>query len=371
MHDDGLLFLRQDGPSASHAEETPGEPWMLLVVDDEEQVHAVTQLALDGISFQGRPVHLLSAYSAAEASAILQAEPEVALVLLDVVMETETAGLSLVRWIRRELGNADIRIILRTAHPGHAPERRVILDYDINDYKTKTELTSERLFSTVVAGLRSYQQVRTVSRLLDDVKVAQRATVFALADLAEHRDTDTGAHIRRVHDLSFAVAQRLKARGHYAGILDDAFLDGIGLASTLHDVGKVCVPDHILRKPGRLVEDEWAVMKAHTVAGGTILARSAALLGGQGYLAMGAQIARHHHERFDGGGYPDGLAGQEIPLAARITAVADVYDALISARPYKEAWEPARALAMMREESGRHFDPLVLEAFFDVMDQRL
>lgn len=371
MHDDGLLFLRQDGPSASLAEETPGEPWLLLVVDDEEQVHAVTQLALDGVSFQNRPVHLLSAYSAAEASAILQAEPEVALVLLDVVMETETAGLSLVRWIRRELGNSDIRIILRTAHPGHAPERRVILDYDINDYKTKTELTSERLFSTVVAGLRSYQQVRAVSRLLDDVKVAQRATVFALADLAEHRDTDTGAHIRRVHDLSLAIAERLRVRGHYVESLTDAFLEGIGLASTLHDVGKVCVPDQILRKPGRLDEDEWSVMKAHTNAGGNILARSAALLGGQGYLAMGAEIARHHHERFDGGGYPDGLAGQEIPLAARITAVADVYDALISPRPYKEAWEPAQALAAMREESGRHFDPLVLEAFFDIMDQRL
>ncbi|MGC2854440.1 HD-GYP domain-containing protein [Novispirillum sp. DQ9] len=371
MHDDGLLFLRQDGPAVSRPDDVQGDPWLLLVVDDEEQVHAVTQLALDGVSFLGRPVHLLSAYSAAEASAILQTEAEVALVLLDVVMETETAGLSLVRWIRRELGNTDIRIILRTAHPGHAPERRVILDYDINDYKTKTELTSERLFSTVVAGLRSYQQVRTVNRLLGDVKVAQRATVFALADLAEHRDTDTGAHIRRVHDLSFAVAEALRTRGHYTDILDDAFLEAIGLASTLHDVGKVSVPDHILRKPGRLDDHEWAVMKTHTVAGGNILARSAALLGGQGYLAMGADIARHHHERFDGGGYPDGLSGQEIPLAARITAVADVYDALISARPYKEAWTAERALAVMREEAGRHFDPLVLNAFLDIMANRL
>lgn len=371
MHDDRLLFLRQDGPAATPADDLQGEPWLLLVVDDEEQVHAVTQLALDGVSFQGRPVHLLSAYSAAEATAILQAEPEVALVLLDVVMETETAGLSLVRWIRRDLGNADIRIILRTAHPGHAPERRVILDYDINDYKTKTELTSERLFSTVVAGLRSYQQVRTIGRLLADVKVAQRATVFALADLAEHRDTDTGAHVRRVHDLSLAVAERLRAAGHYTDIIDAAFLDCIGLASTLHDVGKVSVPDQILRKPGRLDASEWSVMQAHTVAGGAILARAAALLGRQGYLAMGADIARHHHERFDGTGYPDRLSGQEIPLAARITAVADVYDALISPRPYKDAWTPERALAAMREEAGRHFDPLVLHAFLEVMAERL
>ncbi|MFA7429511.1 MAG: HD domain-containing phosphohydrolase [Rhodospirillaceae bacterium] len=370
MHDDRLLFLRQDGPSVMLSEESRAQPWLLLVVDDEEQVHAVTQLALDGVSFEGRPVHLLSAYSAAEASAILQAEPEVALVLLDVVMETETAGLSLVRWIRRDLGNRDIRIVLRTAHPGHAPERRVILDYDINDYKTKTELTSDRLFSTVVAGLRSYQQVRTISRLLADVKVAQRATVFALADLAEHRDTDTGAHIRRVHDLSTAVAERLRSRGHYTDLLDDGFIEGIGLASTLHDVGKVSVPDHILRKPGKLDALEWDVMKTHTVVGGAILARSSALLGGQGYLAMGADIARHHHERFDGSGYPFGLSGQDIPLAARITAVADVYDALISPRPYKEAWQPECALAEMRDEGGRQFDPLVLEAFLDVMGDR-
>lgn len=371
MHDDRLLFLRQDGPSASLSDELGGEPWLLLVVDDEEQVHAVTQLSLDGVSFQGRPVHLLSAYSAAEASAILQTEPDVALVLLDVVMETENAGLSLVRWIRRDLGNRDIRIILRTAHPGHAPERRVILDYDINDYKTKTELTSDRLFSAVVAGLRSYEQMRTISRLLADVKVAQRATVFALADLAEHRDTDTGAHIRRVHDLSVAVAERLRSRGHYSAEIDDRFIEGIGLASTLHDVGKVSVPDHVLRKPGPLDEGEWDVMKAHTVSGGAILARSASLLGGQGYLAMGAEIARHHHERFDGSGYPDRLSGQSIPLSARITAVADVYDALISARPYKDAWEPERALAVMRAEGGRHFDPLVLDAFLDIMANRL
>lgn len=368
MHDDLLTIPRWNATGDIASLDTVAPHWLVLVVDDEEQVHAVTQLALEGATFAGRPLHLLSAYSAAEARAILRAEPDIALVLLDVVMETDTAGLSLVRWIRRDLGNTLVRIILRTGHPGHAPERRVILDYDINDYRTKTELTSERLFSSVVAALRCHDQVQTIARLLGDVKMAHRATAHALADLAEHRDTDTGAHIRRVHDLSHALAARLAEAGHYGDTLTPSFVEAIGLASILHDVGKVAIPDSILRKPGRLDPGEWEVMKTHTSAGGDLLRRTAAMVGsGDIHLSMAAAIARHHHERFDGSGYPDALKGEDIPLAARITAVADVFDALLSPRPYKEAWTRERALAVMAEERGRHFDPLVLDAFFDIV----
>lgn len=139
------------------------------------------------------------------------------------------------------------------------------------------------------------------------------------------------------------------------------------MASILHDVGKVSVPDAILQKPAKLDADEWAVMQGHTSSGGQILERAAKLVEGSSYLSLGAEIANCHHERWDGAGYPARLAGTDIPLAARIVAVVDVFDALTSKRPYKEPWPVDKALAYIREQSGRHFDPLVVDAFLAVL----
>lgn len=154
--DDSKLHFADDRPPVAGER---GEPWTVLVVDDEDSVHEVTELALADVTFEGRPLQLIRARSTTEARARLLEHPEAALILLDVVMETDTAGLGLVEYVRRELGNPFVRIALRTGQPGQAPERRVIVDYDISDYKTKSELTATRLFLTVIGALRMYRQL--------------------------------------------------------------------------------------------------------------------------------------------------------------------------------------------------------------------
>lgn len=176
---------------------------------------------------------------------------------------------------------------------------------------------------------------------------AQLETIFMLAAACEAKDADTGAHVRRIQSLSSATAHRL-------GLGADA--DAIGYASILHDVGKMHIPDEILQKPGALTEEERRVMQTHTLAGERILGESS-------YFATARQIARGHHENFDGSGYPDGLSGDAIPLAARIVRVADFFDAVTSRRVYKDAWPTDRAVDAVREAAGTLFDPEVAGAF--------
>ncbi|MDR1162850.1 MAG: response regulator, partial [Candidatus Accumulibacter sp.] len=158
VDDEELLFADEDesAAQATKLKEDHSRLWKLMIVDDEPEVHTITRLALSGFAFEGRGLEFLSAYSGAEAKTLMAAHPDTAMVFLDVVMESEDAGLDVVRHIRDTLGNTMTRIILRTGQPGQAPERQVILEYDINDYKTKTELTAQKLFTSVVAGLRAY-----------------------------------------------------------------------------------------------------------------------------------------------------------------------------------------------------------------------
>ena len=167
--DDELLL--QENDKILFADELPGqsgstspEPWKIMIVDDEEEVHRVTHLVLDNFTFEDAGVNLISAYSGEEAKNLLARHPDTALILLDVVMESDQAGLEVARYIRNELKNSFIRIILRTGQPGHAPEQQVIVDYDINDYKSKSELTSQKLFTTVTAGLRYFRDIHTIEK---------------------------------------------------------------------------------------------------------------------------------------------------------------------------------------------------------------
>lgn len=156
VHTDGILNLPDELPSG----DTPyKKPWKLLVVDDEEEVHAVTRLALGGFEFASRPLQIIGAYSGAEAKKVMSEEKDIAMILLDVVMETDQAGLDVVKYIREELGNRFVRIILRTGQPGQAPEYKVITEYDINDYKQKTELTRGKMFTLVHTSLSSYRDL--------------------------------------------------------------------------------------------------------------------------------------------------------------------------------------------------------------------
>ncbi|MDP3652105.1 MAG: DUF3369 domain-containing protein [Rhodoferax sp.] len=490
-------------------------PWRVLIVDDEADIHAVTRLVLGGVTFKGRSLELLSAYSGAEGFQVLAKESDIALVLLDVVMESDDAGLKLAQRIRDELNNSWVRIVLRTGQPGQAPEERVIVDFDINDYKSKTELTKQKLFTTVIASLRAYEGLITIERnrvglskilhgasnlyqlrslqefasgvlnqvnaildlgshgelcvlqnnsaqepvgpavlagtgeyaalaeqkvlppdhawtamiaqvlrdkksmfkatvdalyisaaqgrefvivvtppwplgelqrnllgvfceriaaafdnlqMYDQVQKAQEATVSALADLVESRDVETGGHIQRVAKLTDEIAARLHAAGKYPDEFVPHLLTHVGLASMLHDVGKVATPDAVLLKPGLLTAQERVIMDLHVATGELVLRRAAQRVDGVSYLTFGAQIAGGHHEHFDGNGYPNRLKGTEIPLSARIVAVVDVFDALLHRRPYKEPWTLPAVIAYLKERSGKQFDPEVVDVLLEFLE---
>jgi response regulator RpfG family c-di-GMP phosphodiesterase len=192
---------------------------------------------------------------------------------------------------------------------------------------------------------------------------AQHATIVALARLAEQRDNETGLHIERVSQYCKLVAESLRFRGDFVGQIDDTFIDHLVRSAPLHDIGKVGIPDSILLKPGRLTTEEFEIMKTHASLGADTLEQVIVGGGRAGYLEMGRDIARCHHEKWDGNGYPNALQGDEIPLCARILALADVYDALTTVRPYKDAWTHADAMQLIRKESGTHFDARIVEAF--------
>jgi len=187
--------------------------------------------------------------------------------------------------------------------------------------------------------------------------------VFVLASLAESRDPETGEHLERIRSYCHILAEELRKNSPYAEWIDNVFIEDLYRSSPLHDIGKIGIPDSILLKPGPLTSEEFEIMKHHSIIGAEALGNTVKNTAGTSFLQMAADVARYHHEKFDGKGYPDGLKEQEIPLAARIVALADVYDALTSARVYKSAFRPEIAKIMIKEERGRHFDPIIVDAF--------
>lgn len=233
------------------------------------------------------------------------------------------------------------------------------------------------IFLALTTPLTSWKQgfvdvlARTVATTVDQVQMAHRllrtqhATITAMATLAEYRDVDTGEHVARVARAATEIAVALVARGDVPGI-DDEFVDQIGLATILHDVGKIAIPESILLKPGPLSASERQAMQEHVVFGQDILLRAARRSDNGELLRKAAEIALYHHEKYDGGGYPSGLRGEDIPFSARIVALVDVFDALTNHRPYKEAWPVEKALDYIGGEAGRHFDPLVVDVFMQL-----
>jgi HD-GYP domain-containing protein (c-di-GMP phosphodiesterase class II) len=195
---------------------------------------------------------------------------------------------------------------------------------------------------------------------------ARQVTMESMAAVAETRDPETGAHIKRTQYYVKAIAEKLKSDGLYPDILTDDYINLLFVSAPLHDIGKVGVPDHILLKPGKLTEEEFELMKKHAEYGKNIIFSTAQKIEGDNFLIIAAEIASTHHEKWDGTGYPVGLAGQNIPLSGRIMAVADVYDALISKRCYKPPYPHTVAISMMKEEDGKIFDPAILSAFFSI-----
>ncbi|MEC5163952.1 response regulator RpfG family c-di-GMP phosphodiesterase [Janthinobacterium sp. CG_23.3] len=499
---DEMLFEDDEAPQAKCA---APPPWQVMIVDDEESVHQVTRLVMSDFSFDGRGVQFSSCYSAAEAGAALAQGGDVALILLDVVMEHEHAGLDLVRFIRDELHNHSVRIVLRTGQPGQAPQEYVIRNYDINDYREKTELTHGKLSTVFYSALRGYRDLMRLQRARDglrrsieaitavcdadnlrgfcsavlaqagallgqdgegvcagrlgtfaaarlddgmrvlavtpayaglapqtsldhlpgpvraaferamaerrghqgelhhlsyhrtgdgnesflymafaepigadaretlaafaanvaityekllqreELEATQEATVAILGEALGRRSAAPGAHAERVG----AIAAMLGAAAGMA----PAAVRQLRLAAPLHDAGHCGVPDAMLHAPGPLDAEQWQLMRRHTGIGRDMLARSP-----RPVLQLAAAIAHEHHERWDGGGYPRALAGEQIGLAARITALADFIDAMVSPRSYRQAWSLEHTLRQVREESGKRFAPDLVAHLFERLD---
>ena len=501
--DDDLIFADEDYGEPAVIEKKG--TWKILVADDEEEVHNVTKLVLDDYQFEGRGLTFLHAYSGREAERIMREHPDTAILLLDVVMESNTSGLAVVRYIREELKNSFTRIILRTGQPGNSPEKKIIADYDINDYKEKTELTASKMFTTVTSSLRAYRDLRTIEKnrkgleiiinstghlfahqrlkkftggiltqlssllqvnedtlflqssgfaatdakdkleiiagtgqyeifvnkyvedVLDDevkrhleiaiqkkeslfvddayigyfltengsknflyfdgckhltnldkdlirifstnVGVAfdniylskeiidtQKEVIETLGEVIETRSKETANHIRRVSELSYLLAMK-------AGI-DEKEAQLLRLASPMHDVGKIGIPDAILNKPGKLTEQEFESVKNHTTIGYEILSKSSRPI-----LETAAIVAYQHHEKWDGNGYPQGIRGEDIHIFGRITSLIDVFDALSHSRLYKSAWKIEKVLEYIKDSRGQSFDPELVDLFLDNFEE--
>ena len=193
--------------------------------------------------------------------------------------------------------------------------------------------------------------------------------IYVLADLVESRDKNTGDHVRKTAAYVRMLLKRMKEEGVYADQLTDEFIEDVGNSAPLHDVGKIKVSDTILNKPGKLTDEEFAKMKSHTTAGSEIIDSAIALVSDSGYLKEAKNLATYHHEKWDGSGYPTGLSGEDIPLSARIMAIADVFDALVSRRSYKEPFTFEKAMDIIKEGSGKHFDPKLVEVFVAAEDE--
>jgi response regulator RpfG family c-di-GMP phosphodiesterase len=493
-------------PAAGGAEQF----WKVLIADDEPEVHDITKLVLKRYEYNGRGLRFLSAYSGEETLDMLNENPDCAVLFLDVVMETDDAGLRVANLIRNSLQNRNIRIVLRTGQPGQAPEQRVIMEYDINDYKEKTELTSQKLFTTITSALRSYQDIhnldqnraglaqiisaandlftiqslerfashaleqlvsllhetyalskqelhgcaiirddehklrifsgygsyqqatglspeqalpmeqlemirrvmqerntiiegknfagfiRTQNRdegvlllsspqdlrtyhidmhlvdiyltnlaiamdnnfLTREINETQRDIINMLGEIVESKSKETANHVRRVGEYV-----HIFARG--CGVAEPD-LELMQMAALMHDVGKIGIPDSILQKPGKLTEEEMDIMRRHADIGFNILKSSKRRI-----LREAAKIAKEHHEWWNGQGYPVGLKGENISLSGRITALADVFDALCHNRVYKKAMPVDEVVTYINDSSGKQFDPNLVRIFNERLDELL
>jgi putative two-component system response regulator len=215
----------------------------------------------------------------------------------------------------------------------------------------------------------SHHLEKLVEEKVKEISSSQMATLYALIKLSESRDDDTGEHIERTASFCKLLAQKARTAPEYAETITDTFIETIYKASPLHDIGKVGIPDSILLKPGKLTEDEFAIMKTHVQIGYDTLTKVGQQYNKNEFILMGMDIALYHHEKWNGSGYNKGLKGEEIPLSARIMALADVYDALRSKRVYKDAFSHEKSIDIIKSSKGTHFDPVLVDIFVNYQDE--
>lgn len=332
-------------------------PTVLIVDDTPENILILMENLRDSYN-------ILAATNGEKALELARRESPPDLVLLDVVMPGMN-GHEVCRELRNDVRTANIPVIFITALHEEEDETRGF-ELGAVDFIAKP-------FSLPIvrARVRNHLELKRhrdhLQELVNEqvalIGESHLATIFALSKLAESRDDDTGKHLERTQIYCQLLAKQLSASLAFQGIIDDNYVETIFHASPLHDIGKVAIPDMVLCKPAKLTPEEFAIMRQHTTRGADTLAQVAKRYPNNDSLNMGLEIARWHHEKWNGTGYPDGIAGHDIPLCARIMAVADVYDALTSRRCYKQPMPHEEAMEIILRDSGTHFDPAIAAAF--------
>ena len=300
------------------------------------------------------------------------------LILLDIMMPG-LSGHEVAQQLMADSKTRDIPVIFLTALASEEDEM-IGLGLGAADYITKpirpaillARVETHLNIKAAADFLRSQNDFleQEVARRTREVAAIQDVTILAMASLAETRDNETGNHIRRTQHYVRALALHLKSHPRFSATLDDHTIQLLFKSAPLHDIGKVGIPDRILLKPGKLTPEEFEVMKTHTTLGRDAIEHAELQLGADvTFLRLAKEIAYSHQEKWDGSGYPEGLSGDKIPVSARLMAVADVYDALISRRVYKQAMSHAEAVEVIRKGRGSHFDPDVADAFLADADQ--
>ena len=344
----------------------PETPPVILIVDDA----AENLLVLSDLL---RPQYKVLAATNGEGCLRVAHGPlRPELILLDVMMPGMD-GYEVLTRLRDDPLTADIPVIFLTALATIGDEERG-LRLGAADYITKpispaivlarvrTQLQVKQAADLLKNQLISLE--REIARRMAENDLTQQVSIRALAHLAETRDPETGNHILRTQAYVQHLAQTLRRHPRFAAMLNDQYINLLGRSAPLHDIGKVGIPDHILLKPGKLNAEEWAIMQTHAQLGSEAIERAEADIEMPlDFLSLAKEIARWHHEKWDGSGYPDGLSGEAIPLSARLMALADVFDALISPRVYKPPMSFAEARSIIHEGRGKHFDPDIVDAF--------
>ena len=346
---------------------------IILIVDDMPE-----NLSVLGELLHGAGYRVKVATNGVSALNLANQQPRPSLILLDVMMP-EMDGHEVLRQLRSNINTHEIPVIFLTAMGGEEDEERAF-DDGIADYIVKPIKPA-----VVLARVRSQLLVRQARRWLQDQNLAleaevkrrmlendliQAVSIRALAHLAETRDNETGAHIQRTQGYVRLLATRLSEHPRFSTTLTNKYIEVLARSAPLHDIGKVGIPDHILLKPGKLTPDEWEIMKTHTILGCDAIALAERDIDTTvEFLQQAKEIVRSHHERWDGKGYPDGLAGDDIPLSARLMTVADVFDALISKRVYKKAIAFSAVREIMAEGRGTQFDPDIIDVFLAGCDE--